>query len=152
MYESPRDPPPAMPALVTPIASDGSIDRNAHRHNVSTLDDAGVRGLLLGGSTGEGPLLEAGERRWLVETAREESPGCFLLAGVAANSVRQAYAQIDEIRDADGALVVTPTTLLKRDAERVSFYLEVAENSPLPVWPLHGSGSHGIQPACGSRC
>ena len=123
-----------MPALVTPIAADGSVDRAAHRHNVNVLAGAGVTGLLLGGSTGEGPFLEAGERGLLVEIARETMPQGFLLAGIAANSVRQATAQIDETRGADGALVVTPTWLLKTDAERVAFYLDVAEESPLPVW------------------
>ena len=55
-----RTPPRLMPALITPFTRTGEIDLEAHRHNLRTLSTAGIRGFLIGGSTGEGPYLEAG--------------------------------------------------------------------------------------------
>jgi dihydrodipicolinate synthase/N-acetylneuraminate lyase len=74
----------------------------------------------------------------LVREAREhigDEP--FLMCGVAAQSVRQAMAQINEITaaGADAALVMTPTSLArgKHDAIR-RFYDGIAEETSLPIF------------------
>ena len=127
-----------MPALITPFDRAGGIRPAHHRHNLRSLWAAGVHGFLLAGSTGEGPYLEPGERRLLVETARSElGKTAFLLCGVAAETLRQAAAMVEEASSggADGVLVMTPTTLA-RNRHRVveDFYLGLAEDSPIPVW------------------
>jgi dihydrodipicolinate synthase/N-acetylneuraminate lyase len=127
-----------MPALVTPFDRSGEIRLSDHRHNLRTLWDAGVRGYLIAGSTGEGPYLEPGERRQLLEAARSElGSKAFLLCGVAAETTRQAMAMVKEagFGGADGALVITPTTLARNRHRMVEdFYLGLAEASPLPIW------------------
>ena len=65
--------PRTMPALITPFDDDGEIDVVAHHHNVSAATGVGARGVLIAGSTGEGPYLEPGERTTLVATARESA-------------------------------------------------------------------------------
>ena len=133
-----KTPPRTMVAMITPFDESGSLDGRAHRHNLASLSGWGVEGFLLGGSTGLGPYLEAGERASLAAVARGElGESAFLLAGVSAQSVRQANDQIAEAAGvgADAALVITPTLLLRKDAELVtSFYLAVAEASSLPVF------------------
>ena len=133
-----KTPPRTMVALITPFDDAGAIDGAAHRSNLETLAGWGVDGFLVGGSTGLGPYLESGERAILTATARGDlGSSAFLLAGVSAQSVRQAMAQIAEAAqaEADAVLVITPTLLLRQDAELVrSFYLAVAEASPLPVF------------------
>jgi len=133
-----RVPPRTMAALITPFAEHGSIDEAAHRHNLSLLTEWGLSGFLIGGSTGQGPYLEPGERGMLTATARDElGSSAFLLTGVSAQSVRQAARQIVEAAEgeADAVLVTTPTLLLRKNAELVeSFYGLVADLSPLPVF------------------
>ncbi len=127
-----------MVALITPFDTAGSIDGRAHRRNLRVLADRGLDGFLIGGSTGQGPYLEPGERAVLTSTARDElGSSAFLLAGTSAQSVRQAALQISEVADADAdaVLVPTPTLLLRHNHELVaSFFRSVADGSPLPVF------------------
>jgi len=133
-----RVPPRTMAALITPFDEHGSIDEAAHRHNLSQLTEWGLSGFLIGGSTGQGPYLEPGERATLTATVRDHlGSSAFLLTGVSAQSVRQAARQIAEAADggADAVLVTTPTLLLRKNAELVeSFYGLVADLSPVPVF------------------
>jgi 4-hydroxy-2-oxoglutarate aldolase len=131
-------PPHTMAALITPFDDSGVIDTGAHRHNLRLLTDRGLEGFLIGGSTGQGPYLEPGERVLLTGVAREElGAAVFLLTGISAQSVRQAGKQISEAVDAgaDAVLVATPTLLLRKDHELVaSFFRLVADRSPIPVF------------------
>jgi len=128
--------PRIMPALVTPFTRGGDIDLDAHAHNVGALWGRGVRGFLLGGSTGEGPYLEPGERRSLIEAARQVRRRAHLVCGIAAESLRGALSQIEEAAEggADAVLVMTPTTLVRRRPDAVPpFFMDVADRAPLPV-------------------
>ena len=113
--------PRLMPALVTPFDAAGAIDFLAHAHNVAFMVDKGITGFLLGGPTGEGPYLEPGERRLLVEATRELADDALVLCGVAAQSNRQAPSQGEEAAagGADAALVMTPTTLARTRPDAV---------------------------------
>lgn len=124
-----------MPALVTPFDEAGDLDPKAHAHNVGFLTGMGCEGFILGGSNGEGPYLEAGERRRLLETARHVAPKAHLMAGVMAESTRQGMAQVDECQEADSVLVMTPTTLVRHQPTAVaSYFRAVADHSEAPVF------------------
>ncbi|MFQ5948407.1 MAG: dihydrodipicolinate synthase family protein [Acidimicrobiia bacterium] len=132
-----RVPPRVMPALVTPFRRNGGLDLNAHQHNLELLWRREVRGFVIGGSNGEGPYLETGDRARLLETARSELGGrAFLICGVVAESMRTALAQADEAAGAgaDALLVLTPTSLIRgRDDAVAGFYLDLADQAPLPI-------------------
>ena len=131
-----RVPPQLVPALITPFDTGGELDLDAHRHNVRFLAQQGATGFLVGGSTGEGPYLEPGDRDHLATTVRQEVPDAFVLCGIHMESVRQATARIAEVHaaGADAALVITPTTIIRGANEAVaSFYVDVAEAAPLPI-------------------
>lgn len=128
--------PTLMPALITPFAATGDLDLDAHRRNVTFLVAAGLAGFVVGGSTGEGPYLEPGERGLLLRTARDAAPDATLVGGINAETVRLALAQIEEAAEAgaDAALVITPTTLVRdRDMAVEAFYTDVADAATLPV-------------------
>lgn len=133
-----RTPPQFMPAMITPFDEDGTIIIEAHHHNLRLQTSRGVTGFVLAGSTGEGPYLEPGERFLLVREARNElGDEPFLVCGVAAQSVRQAFVQVDEIASggADAALVMTPTGLARGNHDAVMrFYDSVAEAAPVPLF------------------
>ncbi|MGH8874394.1 MAG: dihydrodipicolinate synthase family protein [Acidimicrobiia bacterium] len=132
-----RTPPRVMPALITPFTRSGDLDLEAHRHNLETLAGHRITGFLIGGSTGEGPYLEPGERTALIWASREAvGRRPFLLAGVTAETQRAAEAQVREASEAgaDGVLVLTPTTLARnRHALVRRHFEELADASPLPV-------------------
>lgn len=127
-----------MTAMITPFADNGDIIVPAYLHNLRVQASRGVTGFLLGGSTGEGPYLELGERALLTEEARGElGAEPFLICGVAAQSVRQAVTQVAEIASggADAALVMTPTTLARGNHTAVlRFFESLAETAPIPLF------------------
>lgn len=123
-------------ALITPFTTAGELDLDAHRHNVAVLWEAGVRGFVIGGSNGEGPYLEHGERRLLVAAARETLPDAHLMCGVMAETVREGRRQMGEAAEsgADSLLCLTPTTLARNRTEAVErYFTSVADAAPLPL-------------------
>jgi len=128
--------PRMMPALITPFDTTAEVDLSAHRHNVGVAQRQGAKGILIAGSTGEGPYLEPGERAALVEAARAISSDLVVLCGIFAESDREARSQIIEAADngADAVLVVTPTTLIRgRDTAVFDYFTRIARFSPVPV-------------------
>ena len=128
--------PHTMPALITPFTSNGLVDIAKHRHNVSVAISQSSQGVLVAGSTGEGPYIEQGERTTLVSEARSVSTDLVIICAIFAETDRQAHAQITEAADAgaNAVLVVTPTTLIRgRDIAVADFFLRVADFSPVPI-------------------
>ena len=127
-----------MPAIITPFDDHQELDLGAHRHNLSVLGEMGYGGFVLGGSTGEGPLLEPGERLRLSSASRQSvGDDTYLLCGINAETTRVAMGQITEAAQggADAVLVLTPTTMSRNRTNFVSaFFREVSEKSPLPVF------------------
>jgi 4-hydroxy-2-oxoglutarate aldolase len=126
--------PDYMPALITPFTQRGEIDLKAHTHNMRALAERGVEGFVIGGSNGEGPYLEPGERERLIKAGRRRK--AHLMVGIAAESTRMALAQVAEAAEggADTLLVLTPTTLSRgRDDAVVDFFRTVADQASVPV-------------------
>ena len=124
--------------VTTPFAENGELDRAGFEHNVRAHLKQGVRGIVVSGSTGEAPLLDAHERECLVEWARPEVAGDrLLIAGVGAESTRTtiAHAELAGERGVDAVLVVAPhyfASSMTEDALRGHF-MRVADESPVPV-------------------
>ncbi len=128
-------PPDYMPALITPFTRGGEIDTRAHTTNLRLLAAAGIDGFVIGGSNGEGPYLEPGERFRLVKAGRRRKS--HFMIGIAAESTRVALHQVEEAIEggADSILVMTPTTLTRgRDEAVLRFYKTIADTSTAPVF------------------
>jgi 4-hydroxy-2-oxoglutarate aldolase len=126
--------PDYLPALITPFTQRGEIDTKAHTDNLRVLAERGIEGFVIGGSNGEGPYLEPGEREQLIKTGRRRKT--HFMCGIAAESTRMALAQVAEATEggADSLLVLTPTTLTRgRDDAVVDFYRAVADQAKIPV-------------------
>lgn len=137
--EQPIDLGGAFVAAVTPFDSDsGDIDLAAHASNVRAWSEAGVRGVLIAGSTGEAVFLTDVERRLLIETARGAvAERQVILAGTGAESTRGTLDLTKQASDtgADAALVLPPAYYkgaMTAEALKTHF-LAVADGSPIPV-------------------
>ena len=98
-------------ALVTPYRDDESVDLDALSALVSRVADAGCRGVVTTGSTGEFHLLEPAERRAVLETALEAAGDRLaVVAHVGAPATRTTVALAQHAASAGAAavLVVTP--------------------------------------------
>lgn len=126
-----------IPPMTTPFNEDGSIDTQAFRAEVRYLIQAGVHGLAVGGSTGEGQTLTDEESAGLVEIATAEADGRVpVIAGIIVNSTRQAVARARLMRGLTvAALQVTPVHYLFAPDEfgMYAFYEALAREAGLPV-------------------
>lgn len=83
---------------VTPIDEDERVDEAAFRAHLRRLIDAGVHGLFVGGSSGEGPLLADPEWKRMAAIARDEvKDDVPLLGGVAETSTRRSITRIEHL-------------------------------------------------------
>jgi 4-hydroxy-tetrahydrodipicolinate synthase len=100
-----------IPPILTPTDTRDRVDEPALRRSVRRLIDAGVHGLFVGGSAGEGPLLA--DREWcrLMEVVRDEAAGRLpLLGGVQDVSARKVVDKVVRLREIGYQhFVVTPT-------------------------------------------
>jgi hypothetical protein len=58
-----------MPALTTQFDAQEQLDLNAFVHHLNAQIDAGIHGIVLGGTLGEASTLETAEKEALVKTA-----------------------------------------------------------------------------------
>ena len=83
--------PKALAALATPFTDDGGLDLDAVQEHVRWLADAGLDGVFVAGTTGEGVLLEHEEVVALVERARAQG-SLRVIAQVGRPSTRATVA------------------------------------------------------------
>jgi 4-hydroxy-tetrahydrodipicolinate synthase len=77
-------------AVTTPFAADGSVDLDAFGAHVASLEEQGLDGLFVAGTTGEGVLLDDAEVEALV--ARARGGGLRVIAQVGRVSTRATVA------------------------------------------------------------
>jgi 4-hydroxy-tetrahydrodipicolinate synthase len=126
-----------VPPMTTPFDADGEIDEGAVRAQVRWLLEAGVHGLAVGGSTGEGQTLDRDELRRLVATVAEAAAGAVpVIAGVIVDSTRDAIRRGKSLEGLGvAALQVTPVHYLFRpdDDAMLEHFRAIAEATALPV-------------------
>lgn len=124
--------------VVTPFTKDGDVDRKAFEHNVAAHLSAGLKGVIVNGSTGEAAFLDEKEREQLAAWARQHVRGDrLLIVGVGAESTRMTLRNAERAGEvgADAVLVVAPHYFgpnMTEEAVR-AHYLRVADESTSPV-------------------
>jgi len=127
-----------VPPLVTPFRRDGSIDEDALRDEADYLiETAGVHGLAVCGSTGEGHTLSTDETRLITAVVADQvAERVPVIAGIIANSTAQVIERGRAVRDLDvAALQVTPVHYLFRpdDDAMTRHFAEIVAATELPV-------------------
>ena len=138
-----------LPALITPFTDDGSaIDTGALTALVDRVINAGVGGLVPGGSTGEFTTLTNGERRRLVEVTVEAAAGRVpVVAGTGALSTRETVELSVHAEQAGAAavMVVPPFYDALSWRELVAHYTAVAEAIDVPIMYYNLPSATGVK-------
>lgn len=127
-----------IPPILTPFNADGSINDLKLGKEMDYAIDAGVHGLSVGGSTGEGPTLRDEELRDLITIAKEHvRPEQPIVCGIMRTCTRDAVRAGLVAKDAGAdAIMVTPTAynVLVPDEEGMfDFYSTLSKEVELPI-------------------
>ncbi len=133
--------------VITPHADDGAIDRDGFAAMVAFLVDAGVHGVIVGGSTGEYYAQSIEERISLVEAAREVIGGrTALIVGTGAmqqpDSIRMGEAAAK--LGADAILVGSPPYSVPTERENALNALAIDRATDLPIMLYNYPGRMGV--------
>jgi len=132
-------------ATPTPFTDELKLDIEAIPRLVEHHLRLGVKGLFLGGTSGEGPWMSNSMRLELVNQVVKNNQDCMLLAmQVTDNSAMQIIENIKRIEDSgvDIAVIAPPFFQFNTTQEYLKdLYLEVIESSSLPVGVYH-RGKH----------
>lgn len=132
------------PALVTPLAADGSVQIAALEKLLERVYCAGVDGVYVCGSTGEGVLLDAAERRRIAEAAVRNSPrGKQVIVHVGAWSldVAEGLARHAESVQAAAISCIRPPAVTY--PEMLHWYRQLAASTSLPLLAYYFPDSTG---------
>jgi 4-hydroxy-tetrahydrodipicolinate synthase len=123
-------------AIVTPFASDGSVDEQAFVDLLGHLHAHGSDGVVVCGTTGEASTLSTDEHMRLVELACAERPaGATVIASTGSNDTRHAVEMTERATGlgVDGILSVTPYYNKPNRRGLLAHYGEVAKATDKPI-------------------
>ena len=127
-----------IPPIVTPFDADGTINTQLIEKEMKICIDAGVHGLSVGGSTGEGPTLRDEELVELINIAKGHlKEGQSLVCGVMRTCTRDAVQAGLAAKEAGAdAIMVTPTAynvLVPNEQGMFDFYNTISKEVQLPI-------------------
>lgn len=125
-----------MPAVTTKFTDDDTLDLAMFETNIKAQLDAGVHGIVLGGTLGEASTLLDEEKRTLTKkTVKIVNGRVPVLMNVAEQSTKGAIAAAQKAEDdgAKGLMMLPPMRYKAGDRETVEYFKAVANNTSLPI-------------------
>ena len=123
----------ALAAVVTPLREDGAaLDEEAFRPYLDFLAAAGLDGILALGTTGEGILLSAAERRRAAELFLDGPLPVIVHCGAQTSAETSALAEHSAASGAAGVAVISPP-YYPPDDEALLVHLATAARAAEPV-------------------
>ena len=136
------------PALLTPFNKDESLDLKLFESNLAAQVEAGVDGLVIGGSLGEASTITVAEKELLIRAALKY-PGRSVpvIVTIAEGSTRDAihHARLAEQWGADGLMVLPPMRYKTDHRETVAFFSSVAAATGLPMMVYNNPVDYKIE-------
>ncbi|MGB1043181.1 MAG: dihydrodipicolinate synthase family protein [Tenacibaculum sp.] len=137
-----------MPAVTTKFSSNDTLDLNMFEINIKAQLDAGVHGIVLGGTLGEASTLLDTEKRTLTQTTvnivEDKVP---VLMNIAEQTTKGAIeaAQKAEEDGAKGLMMLPPMRYKASDRETVEYFKAVANNTSLPIMVYNNPVDYKIE-------
>jgi dihydrodipicolinate synthase/N-acetylneuraminate lyase len=124
------------PALLTPFKQDDSVDFEMYKTNLTAQVDAGVDGIILGGSLGEASSLSNEEKKELLAYSKQLLPQSMpVIINIAEQTTKAAIqlAKESEKNGADGLMLLPPMRYYADSDETLAYFKEVANATALPI-------------------
>ena len=132
---------------ITPLGSDGEIDRKAFAAVLESLIASGVHGIIIAGSTGEYYAHTQQERIDLAAYAREViGTRLPLIVGTGAIRTEDSVAYARHAREigADAILVASPPYAIPTEEENAAHTLTIDRAAGLPIMLYNYPGRMGV--------
>ena len=124
------------PALTTKFTKDDALDLPLFAKNLNAQLEAGVEGVILGGTLGEASVLSVEEKETLVRFAVEQTAGKVpVVLNIAEGSTSEAVKQAALAKEwgASGLMMLPPMRYKSDHRETVTYFKTVAQSIDLPI-------------------
>ncbi len=125
-----------MPAVTTKFTKEDQLDMEMFAVNINAQLEAGVHGIILGGTLGEASTLDEQEKKVLVEgtvdLVKAKVPVIINIAEQRTKDAIRAAALAKE-QGASGLMILPPMRYKSTDYETVAYFKAVAESTSLPI-------------------
>lgn len=124
------------PALTTKFTTNDELDLPLFEKNLNAQLNAGVEGVILGGTLGEASVLSTGEKEKLVEFAINKVKGRVpVVLNIAEGSTKLALEQAALAKSwgAEGLMLLPPMRYKTDHRETVTYFKTIADNTDLPI-------------------
>ena len=123
-------------ALTTKFTSDDKLDFTLFAKNLKAQLEAGVDGVILGGTLGESGVLSNDEKFDLAKFTVDKVEGIVpVVMNIAEGSTREAVKQASEAKrfGATGLMILPPMRYKSDHRETVQYFKDVADSTDLPI-------------------
>ncbi len=125
-----------IPAPLTPLTEQGRVDFSLLQKQISWFLQAGVNGLFVCGTTGEGAYLTTAEKRDIFTAVREVTgtrvPLCLACIQPSTSQVLEELAALESL-EPDFVVAVTPFYYGMPQEAILAHFRDIARRSPVPV-------------------
>ena len=124
------------PALTTKFTVADQLDFALFEQNLNAQLDAGVDGIILGGTLGEASVLTTEEKESLVKFAIDKVNGKVpVVLNIAEGSTREALKQAAYAKawGAEGLMILPPMRYKTDHRETVTYFKTIADATDLPI-------------------
>ena len=137
-----------MPAVTTKFTTDDLLDLDLFAHNIKAQLDAGVHGIVLGGTLGEASTLSVDEKRELTRFTSDYVKGSVpVMINIAEQSTKGAILAAQQAQEdgADGLMMLPPMRYKAGDRETVEYFKAVANSTDLPIMVYNNPVDYKIE-------
>jgi 1-pyrroline-4-hydroxy-2-carboxylate deaminase len=123
------------PALTTKLTASDTLDLEMFATNLKAQIEAGIDGIILGGSLGEASSLTLGEKETLVKFAVEKAGGLPVVLNIAEGSTRDAVklAELGKSWGVSAFMLLPPMRYKSDHRETVEYFKAVAAATDLSI-------------------
>ena len=125
-----------MPAVTTKFTSDGELDFEMFNKNIIAQIEAGVSGIVLGGTLGEASTLTRNEKSALIKNTVDITENKIpVLMNIAEQSTSEAITAVKKAENdgVSGLMILPPMRYKASDDETVTYFKSIAQSTSLPI-------------------
>jgi len=137
-----------MPAVTTKFTESDTLDLKMFEVNINAQLQAGVSGIILGGTLGEASTLSDDEKRILIETTVGIVDGKIpVIINIAEQSTKGAIKAVNNAAKygASGLMMLPPMRYKANDFETVTYFKAIAQSTDLPIMIYNNPVDYGIE-------